>query len=73
MAYDETQVRAFASALLKAVDAIKTDGLGADDADEAMGVLSTLAAAADEAKDTDAFALHLISQLSDEVGDRMVG
>ena len=54
------------------VDGVKTDGLGADDMDEVIGLMTAIAAAADEAKDTDAFALHLISELADQIGDRRV-
>lgn len=72
MPYDETQVRAFAAAIYKFGDAVKKDGLGADDADEAVGVLTALSSAVDEAKDTDAFACHLISELGDLLGDRLV-
>lgn len=71
MAYDEGQVRELAQALLGAVDAVR-DGLGPEDAAAGVSLLTALSAAADEARDTDAFALHLISELADVIGDRRV-
>lgn len=73
MTYDESQVRDLADAIVAAVDAVKDDGVGADDLDEAYGVIAALAGAADEAKDTDAFLAHMISQLSKVAAARHEG
>lgn len=64
MTYDESQVRQLADSIIKGVDAVKDDGIGVDDLDEAYGIMTALGAAADEAKDTDAFISHMISEFA---------
>ena len=71
MAYDEGQVREFAQALFAAGDSMK-DGVQAGDAIHAVPVIQKLTTVLDEMKDTDAFACHLASELTDLLGDRLV-
>jgi hypothetical protein len=73
MAYEKTQVQAVGDALLALVAAIRVDGVGIDDLDEAVMLLTALGGASDEFKaDADAALLHLAGYILDRVGDTRV-
>jgi hypothetical protein len=71
MAYDKTQVHAVADGVVALVYALK-DGIDVTDVGAATGLLTSFMSAADEAKDTDAFLMHLGSRILDVVGDQRV-
>jgi hypothetical protein len=70
MAYDKTQVFAFADAVFDGVHAVR-DGVGVEDTGAAISLFTALASCVDEFKDdTDAAALHFVSRLTDRFGDQ---
>jgi len=70
MAFDRGQVEALAGALLETFDAV-ADGVGVDDIDEAVGLLTAFGSAQDEIReDTDAALLLLASALLARIGER---
>lgn len=73
MAYNKQDVTNLADKLVAAVDAVVVDGFQlSDDSDELAGVAMAIPPVANEAKDTDAFILHLIEALAGKIGDRRV-
>jgi hypothetical protein len=72
MAYNKAQVQDAGKAVLATIDAVR-DGLDATDVTAAVGLLTAIAAAADEFRDdTDAAILHLVATIADGVGDQKV-
>ena len=69
--YKESDVRAFARSLVGGYDAV-ADGIDVQDTAAAVDLMTKFAAAANEARDRDAFGLHLISEIADVLGDRRV-
>ena len=71
--YNEQDVRDFAIAIAAAVKSVKEQGLGVQSAGFGVQVITSLAAAANEAQeDTIAFLLHLASELTNIAGDLRV-
>jgi len=72
VAYNKDQVIALADAVYALLESFR-DGVGMDDIDEAVGVLTAAASAADEIKtDFDAAGLHMLGRLGDKFGDARV-
>jgi hypothetical protein len=71
--YNKQEVVAFGTAIGNLVNAVRGDGVGADDFDELIAVLTSGAKTVNEMKDVPAAAaLHTIGAAADVVGDKFV-
>lgn len=73
MSYDKRNPVAVGKALVELIEATTEDGVGMEDMDELMALISSLKAARPEmSNDTDAATLHILSGASDAFGDKRV-
>lgn len=68
--YNKADSVAFGNALGKLINAVRSDGVGADDFDELIGVVVTAGQVVNEMKDVpEAAAEHILGATSDTLGD----
>ena len=71
--YNKADVVAFATALNDLIEAVSSDGVGADDFAELINVVTKSAAAVNEIKGVPAgAALHIVGVIADKQGDKLV-
>lgn len=71
--YNKADVSALGDAIDGVINAILDDGIGMDDVDEAITLLTAAALAVNEIKDVPAAAgLHVASRVTDKQGDRLL-
>lgn len=71
--YNKNDVTNFADAVDNLIDAVMEDGVGADDLDELIGVVTASSKAVNEMKGVPAAAgLHIAGRIADKQGDRML-